>query len=399
MDKPVLANHRQSIEAELRGNILPFWMEMVLDRENGGYYGSLSNDLVVDNEIPRSAVVSARILWTFAAAYRAYPDPAYLDAAQHAYNYLTGPLWDPQYGGIYWSVNRHGRAVNDRKHIYAQAFAVYGLAEYYQASGEPQALALAQKLFGLIESHSFDPVHGGNIECLSRAWGSLEDMRLSALEPDCRKSMNTLLHLMEAYTNLLRVWPDPNLREKLSGLIRAFLEHIIDLQSGHFRLFFDDAWQSLRPIVSYGHDIEGAWLIVEAAEVLGDTQLLARAQAAALRMAEAVYAEGRDADGSVWYDDDPGSPHSREKHWWPQAEGMVGFYGAYQLSGRPEFAQAALQCWAFIENHLVDRVHGDWFKVLDRAGSPLNDHPKVGPWECPYHHARSCLEMIKRLSI
>jgi cellobiose epimerase len=397
MDPSILSAYQERIRQELLTNILPFWMEHTLDHENGGYYGALTNDLAVDNDVPRSAVVAARILWTFSAAYRAYNDPAYMRAARHAFNYLTGPLWDAEYGGVYWTVDRQGRAVNDRKHVYAQAFAIYALSEYYQACGSPQALALAQKLFRLVEAHSSDSLHGGNIECLSRTWGALADMRLSDKEPQARKSMNTLLHLMEAYTNLLRIWPDPEVKAKQAGLVRVFLEHIIDLESGHFRLYFDDAWRSLQPEISYGHDIEGAWLVVEAAEVQGDPQLLERARAAGLRMAAAVYAEGRDSDGSVFYEAGAHNPHAAEKHWWGQAEGMVGFFSAYQDSGREDLAIAALQCWDYIEAHFIDRVHGDWFKVLDRAGTPLPGQLKVGPWECPYHHARACMEMDRRI--
>jgi cellobiose epimerase len=395
--QPNLSDYHQRIEADLRGNILPFWMNHALDRENGGYYGAVSNDLTIDNTVPRSAVVAARILWTFSAAYRAYADPTALDAARHAYAYLTGPLWDEQYGGVYWSVEPDGRPANDRKHTYAQAFAIYGLSEYFRATGDPTARTRAHGLFHQVESSSYDPVNGGNIECLSREWGRLADMRLSAKEPNSRKSMNTLLHLMEAYTNLLRAWPDPQVKLKQAALIEAFLDHIIDPQTGHFRLFFDDAWHSLEPVVSFGHDIEGAWLLVEAAETSGDHRLLARARSAAVQMASAVYAEGRDRDGSILYEGDLTDPRSFQKHWWGNCEGMVGFYTVYQLCGREEFARAALQCWDYIEAHHIDRVHGDWFKVLDRSGSPLPGQPKVGPWECPYHHARACLEMLKKI--
>ena len=397
MDLQLLASYRRRIEDELRTNILPFWMERTLDRENGGYFGALTHDLMLDNDVPRSAVVAARILWTFSAAYRAYREPAAIAAAHHAYAYLTGPLWDDQYGGVYWQVDRLGNPVDDRKHIYAQAFAIYGLTEYFRAIGDPQARSLAHTLFHQVENHSFDPVHGGNIECLSREWKALEDMRLSPHEPHCRKSMNTLLHLMEAYTNLLRAWPDPLVKEKQAGLITNFLEHVIDPQSGHFRLFFDDDWHSLFPTVSFGHDIEGAWLLEEAAEVQGDHGLMAQTRKAALSMAAAVLAGGRDADGSVFYEGDFTQAASRNKHWWGQAEGMVGFYAAYQLSKREEFARAALQCWDVIEAHFIDRTHGDWFKVLDSTGKPLVGQLKVGPWEGPYHHARACLEMIRRL--
>lgn len=387
---------RQCIEAELRGNILPFWIKHTPDKEQGGFYGALSNELVVNNDAPRTAVLTARNLWTYSAAYRLYHDNNYLWMARRAYDYLAQKFWDHDYGGVYWTLDRRGCPTNDRKHVYAQAFAIYGLAEFYRATGEPHSLALAQHLFDLIETHSFDPIYGGNLECCSREWGALDDMRLSPRDVNSHKSMNTLLHLMEAYTNLLRVWPDEELKAKQRGLIEVFLQHIIDPQTHHFKLFFDDAWHSLDDHISPGHDIEGSWLLVEAAEVQGDEDLLAQTRAVAVQMADAVSAYV-DADGGLVYEATPHGIENYEKHWWVQAEGLVGFTNAHHLSGRAEFAQAADRLWNLIEAHFVDRVYGDWRKVLDRNGTPLAQYPKVGPWECPYHHARACFEMLARL--
>lgn len=387
---------RQRIAAELRGNILPFWIEHTLDEQHGGFYGALTNDLVVHNDAPRSAVLTARILWTYSTAYRVYHDDRYLAMARRAYDYLISNFWDHAYGGVYWTLDRWGCPINDRKHMYAQAFAIYGLAEFYRATGEPQSLQLAQTLFELVETHSFDPVYGGNLECCSREWGALDDMRLSPRDLNSRKSMNTLLHLMEAYTNLLRVWPDEELTAKQRGLIEVFLQHIVDPQTQHFKLFFDDAWRSLNDHLSPGHDIEGSWLLVEAAEVQGNEDLLARTRTVAVQMAEAVTAY-LDDDGAIVYEATPRGIENAEKHWWVQAEGLVGFTNAYQLSGRAGFAQIADRLWTLIETRFVDRQYGDWHKVLDRNGAPLPHDNKVGPWECPYHHARACFEMLTRL--
>jgi cellobiose epimerase len=433
---------RQRIEAELRGNILPFWIEHTPDEEHGGFYGALSNELIIDNDQPRSAVLTARILWTYSAAYRLYRDECYLTMARRAYDYLTEKFWDHEYGGVYWTLDQHGCPINDRKHVYAQAFAIYGLAEFYRATSEPHSLEIAQRLFDLIEQHSFDLNYGGNVECCSRTWGALDDMRLSPRDLDSRKSMNTLLHLMEAYTNLLRVWPDEELKAKQRGLIEIFLQHIIDPQTHHFKLFFDDAWHSLDDHISPGHDIEGSWLIVEAAETQEEVckhpaqrapasrtgcersggrastplhsarhapavqskdadieeaeELLARAHTAAVQMAEAV-AACLDEDGAIIHEATPRGIENYEKHWWVQAEGLVGFTNAYQLSGRADFAQITDRLWQLIETRFVDRTHGDWFKVLDRNGVPLSPIYKAGPWECPYHHARACFEMLARL--
>jgi mannobiose 2-epimerase len=315
--------------------------------------------------------------------------------ARWAYKALTEVFWDARYGGVYWTVDALGQPVMDRKHHYAQAFAIYGLCAYYEATQESQSLALAQELFRLLEQHAYDPVHGGYIEGSSRRWESLDDMRLSDRDLDCRKSMNTMLHILEAYTQLLRWWEPA--REPHRALTEVLMDRIVHPDGTHFRLFFDDAWRSLLDHVSYGHDIEGSWLLVEAAEVQGDEALLARAREVAVSMAEAVYRRGIDADGGLLYEGGPQGVVDDQKSWWVQAEAMVGFTNAYQLSGREHFLRAALRCWAYIQEHHVDRVHGGWYKVLRRDGTPDPASVKVGPWECPYHHSRACMEMMDRL--
>ena len=240
-------------------------------------------------------------------------------------------------------------------------------------------------------------IYGGYIEGRGADWVSATDPRLSELEPVCDKSMNTLLHTLEAYTNLLRVWDEPRLRARLHELIVLFLERVIDSKTGHQRLFFnsDWSWHKNEPF-SYGHDIEASWLLVEAAEVLGDKELLQRTHTTAVEMAQAIYEEALGPDGRVR------SELSRTKHgsdlnWWTHAEAVVGFYNAYQLSGQDHFAEASRGVWEFIEAHFIDHQHGDWFKNLNADAQPYDDSPKAGPWECPYHHSRVCFEMIRRL--
>lgn len=388
----------RSMEQELTGNILPFWMDRTPDPVNGGFYGALTDDLTVHNEVPRSAVLYARILWTFSAAFRKYGKEEYLETARRAYRYLNRYFWDSEYGGVYWMVDYQGKAVNERKHSYAQAFMVYGLAEYSLASREPESLQQAVKLFNLLEEHAHDPVYGGYVEGCGRDWGALSDMRLSSLEPNCRKSMNTMLHMMEAYANLLRAWDDDRLRSRLGEMVEIFLEHIIDPQTNHFLLFFEDDWRPQESRFSYGHDIEGSWLLVEACQVLKDKDLLDRVRSRSVAMAQAVYEQGLDEDGSLFYEGSPQGPEDTDKHWWVQAEAVVGFYNAYQLSGQEQYAKESERVWRYIQNKFVDRTYGDWYKVLNRAGIPYPSRWKAGPWECPYHHSRACLEMINRLA-
>ena len=387
----------EQFETELKSNILPFWMHQTVDHKNGGFYGAITNDLRIHNEVERSAVLCSRILWTFSTAARLYGEESYLRTARWAFDDLSTRFWDGQFQGMYWSVDRFGHPVNDRKHTYAQAFAIYGLSAFYQASGSMESLGLAQQIYRLIETHTFDSDHGGNIECRARDWSVLGDMRLSDKEIDSAKSMNTLLHLMEAYAALAQVWPDPGLRGKLSGLVQIFLDRVIDPRSGHQRLFFDPQWTSLSDHISYGHDIETSWLLLEAAEVVNNPVLLERARKTGVMMAQTVYDQSFGADGSILYEADPAGLRVEARHWWAHAEAVVGFYNAYQLSGQEHLAHAAGQVWDYIQKHFVDRQNKDWFKQLRPNGEPVLEQIKVGPWECPYHHARMCYEMIGRL--
>ena len=383
-------------EQEVTKNILPFWMTATRDTENGGFFGSINNDMKVDNSAERSAVLYSRILWTYSRAFRLYNDAAYMKNAQYPLEYIRKYLLDPEYGGVYWSVDQHGKPVNNRKHTYAQAFTIYGLSEYAQASREDKSLQQAKELFRLIEQNTHDPVNGGNLECRTRQWQAEEDMRLSKKDMNCAKSMNTLLHLMEAYTNLIKVWPDEKLISIQTQLVNDFLTHVIDASTNHLKLFFNESWKSLADIVSYGHDIEASWLLVEAAETLQDAKLVKQTKEIAVKIAQAVYTEGRNPDGGIYYEREA-TRLNEEHHWWVHAEAVVGFYNAYQISGQRRFAEASERCWEYIQQHFVDHKNGDWFKVLTKEGVPSATSVKVGPWECPYHHSRLCFEMAERL--
>jgi len=392
-----MAEFRQRVESELLFGILPFWLNHTIDHQRGGFLGRLSNDLTVDPKGEKGLILNARILWTFSRVYRAYKDPVYLATAQRAYQYLTHHFFDTQHGGCYWMLDCDGNPTETRKQIYGQAFAIYALAEYFHATGDAEALSQAMDLVSKLESVGHDPVHGGYFEVYNRDWSLAANQQLSDVDLDEPRSMNTHLHMLEAYATLLHVHEDATVRARLRELIEIFLDRIIDPATHHFLLFFDEQWKPKSQIISFGHDIEGSWLLVEAAEILGDPALLARAREAAVQMAQAVYEQALDNDGGLLYEADPHGIHDSNKHWWPQAEAVVGFLNAHQISGREHFLVAACRCWAFIEKFIVDRKHGEWFWLVSRDGVPGEGFDKVGPWKCPYHNARACVEVIHRL--
>lgn len=406
-DQPPTANHvvdtqrlrgyADRIEAELLQNILPFWMEWGVDRVRGTILGSLTNDLVVDRDAARGALLSARVLWTYSAAYLVHREPAFLEMARLAHDDLIKNFWDVEHRGFFWSIDAAGRPLNPRKQVYGQAFAIYALTEFHRASGLREPLDRAIELYRLLEQHARERTHGGYVEAFSREWGTIEDMRLGEADMNVPKSQNTHLHVMEAYTNLLRVWPDAAAKESQTALVNVMLDRILDERTGHLKLFFSRDWVSQTNVVSYGHDIEAAWLFLEAAEVLGDRELVARLKPLVVKIAEVTLAEGVDEDGALFNAGTPSGIVDFGKEWWPQAEAVVGFLCAYQVSGDERHLRAALRCWDFIATSLVDRNHGEWFRGVDREGRVLAQHLKVSFWKCPYHNGRACLEASRRL--
>lgn len=392
-----LADLAEAAETELRGNLLPFWLRHVPHPERGGFHGAVGRDGTPREGAPRAALMTSRILWTFSAAYRAYGDPAYRAMAARAYADLTGPFLDRVHGGVFWSLDPAGRPQADFKHVYGQAFAVYALSEYHRATGDAGALRAARALYRLIEERAADPVHGGYHEAFTRDWQRLRPGARTVVGPAGLKSQNTHLHVMEAYANLLRASGDDDVRQSQRRLIALILDRIVDPATGHLGLFFAPDWTPRSSEISYGHDIEFAWLVTEAAAELGDPDLLARVRPLAVRIAEVTLAEGVEPDGGIIYEADAsGRPTQPHREWWVPAEAAVGFLNAYQISGDDRFLAAARAQWDYIQRHFVDREHGEWFHSVRPDGTVAVDRPKADGWKCPYHSGRACLELVQR---
>lgn len=382
---------------ELTQNILPFWMNKMQDNEYGGFYGRIDGTEILHTRANKGAILNMRILWTFSAAYRLLKTPKYLTVAKRAFDYINTYFIDKENGGVFWELDYEGKPVNTKKQTYVQGFALYGFSEFYRATGNKKALETAKELFYLIETKCKDKNSGGYFEAFTIDWQAIEDMRLSEKDANEKKTMNTHLHILEPYTNLLRVWNDKNLRNAQSELINIFIEHIVNKDTFHLNLFFDENWNIKSNIISYGHDIEACWLLLEAAETLNDEKLKEKAKIISLKIADAA-SEGILRNGSLAYERE-NNHTDNERHWWVQAEAVVGFIYAYKISGNIKYKKLAENEWRYIQSDIIDKNNGEWHwsRKPDNAINQQGD--KAGFWKCPYHNSRMCMEMIEHFNL
>ena len=409
----------------LENNILPFWLEKMQDNEHGGFYGRIDGNNQLHPEAEKGAILNARILWSFSAAYRVLQKEEYLEAATRAKDYLIEHFIDPEYGGVYWSVDYKGEPLDTKKQFYAIAFVIYGLTEYARATGDREALEYALDLYDCIEEHAFDNEQNGYIEACTREWGKIEDMRLSELDANYPKSQNTHLHIMEAYANLLRCLKEMRAQEQcdyvptigsvlpvgisvptetmvnvegaLRNIISIFIDKILNPETDHLDLFFDMDWtRGAGHLESYGHDIECSWLLHEAALVLGDENVLEKVESVIQKVAKAAE-KGLRPDGSMIHEANLDTGHvDDDLHWWVQAENVVGWFNIWQHFGDEEAFKKSEKCWQFIKDKLVDWDNGEWYWSRHPDGSLNTIDDKAGFWKCPYHNSRMCLEIIER---
>ena len=425
MNEEHLDMMRLEMQDVLENNILPFWLEKMQDNEHGGFYGRIDGNNQLHPEAEKGAILNARILWSFSAAYRVLQKEEYLEAATRAKDYLIEHFIDPEYGGVYWSVDYKGEPLDTKKQFYAIAFVIYGLTEYARATGDREALEYALDLYDCIEEHAFDNEQNGYIEACTREWGKIGDMRLSELDANYPKSQNTHLHIMEAYANLLRCLKEMRAQEQcdyvptigsvlpvgisvppetmvnvegaLRNIVDIFINKILNPETNHLDLFFDMDWtRGAGHLESYGHDIECSWLLHEAALVLGDENVLEKVESVIQKVAKAAE-KGLRPDGSMIHEANLDTGHvDDDLHWWVQAENVVGWFNIWQHFGDEEAFKKSEICWHYIKENLVDFDNGEWFWSRHPDGTLNTVDDKAGFWKCPYHNSRMCLEIIER---
>lgn len=425
---------KREMQDVLQNNILRFWIDKMQDHEHGGFYGRIDGSGVLHPEAEKGAILNARILWSFSAAYRVLSHLdnlnhldtlEYLKMATRAKDYLVEHFIDKEYGGVYWSVDYMGRPLDTKKQFYAIGFAIYGLTEYVRATGDREALDYALDLYDCIEEHAFDREHNGYIEACTREWGEIADMRLSELDANYPKSQNTHLHIIEPYTNLYRclkelqaasscdyvpvlgsvlpvgVTVPPELLLRVEGslrnLIDIFTDYILNPETHHLDLFFEMDWtRGAGQLESYGHDIECSWLMHEAALVLGDKKVLEKVEAVVQMVAKASE-KGLRPDGSMIHEANLDTGHvDDDLHWWVQAENVVGWVNIFQYFHDTAAWDKAQRCWQYIKDNLIDYQNGEWFWSRHPDGTLNTTDDKAGFWKCPYHNSRMCLEVIER---
>ncbi len=395
--KKKLKKFFKELETELHGHILPYWSSQMVDKENKGFYGRIDGNNRVHSTASKGSVLNARILWTFSAAFNATHEEDYLNMANKAYDYCVKNFINREKGGVYWLLDFKGNPVDKKNQIYALAFMIYGLSEYYRATGISQAAEESVNLFNLIERYSYDPSKNGYFEAFDENWKLLDDLRLSDKDANEKKTMNTHLHILEAYANLYRTWDDPRLLNQLKNLIQVFFDKIIDPETCHFKLFFDEKWNCSNKTISFGHDIEGSWLIQEAAKVTRDENLIHKTKDIAVKIVDRVMATGFDVDGGLFYEADEKGISDTDKHWWPQAEALVGLVNAWEITNDTKYLEHSMVVWDFIKRKIIDKK-GEWYFRISKDGKPYKEEDKAGFWKCPYHNSRACLEIIRRLS-
>tara|TARA_R110002096_G_scaffold54812_3_gene141278 strand:+ start:1238 stop:2419 length:1182 start_codon:yes stop_codon:yes gene_type:complete len=385
---------KKELDIELK-NILSYWTENTIDKEFGGFLGKRDHFNKVVEKASKGVILNTRILWSFSAATNHLKTDTYKDVCDRSFKYLKDFFNDKINKGVYWEVDYLGNPINKRKQVYAQSFTIYALSEYYLFSKDEEAKTWAIELFNQLEKYAKDSVNEGYFEAFNEDWSPIEDMRLSDKDMNASKTMNTHLHVLEAYTSLLKIYDNNELKASLKMLVKVFLEKFLNTKN-HYELFFDDQWNLLSNSVSYGHDIEAAWLVIDAAKLIDDSELLHLSEEVAVKVADTFLLEAIDKEGAVINEKNLTTNHiDTDRHWWPQVEALVGLKYANDLKSDEKYISSSLKIWDFTKKNLIDYKNGEWFFRVDEKGNVYKSEDKVSMWKAPYHTSRACIILNK----
>ncbi len=390
-----LTKLRYKIENELKGNILPFWLDNLLDENR--IAGSLSNRGIKDDDAPIGLVMVARFLWTYSEAYKIYGDKKYLDIAVVLKDYLLEKFLDIQYGGFYWMLDNNCRVVDKKKIIYGQAFVLYGLSSFYNIKPDIKDLVLCREIFDLIEKFGLDRDYNGYFDGYLEDWTYTDDNCIAPLGVICDKSMNTNLHVLEAYTKFYEISRYDVVKSSLINLIGVMKNIVYDKHSGHQNQIFLKYWAVVSDLISYGHDVETSWLVWDAIEVLNDDNIRGEYKNYILKLLDTSIFEAADTDGSLYNESSEGVI-DKDRIWWVQAEFLISLLNAFEMTGEIKYKNRIFQVWDYIEHNIIDKKNGEWYWLIDENGIPGN-REKGGFWKTCYHNARACFEFLKRVPI
>lgn len=384
----------EEIRGHLIHQIIPFWNQLK-DKENGGFYGWVDDDLQIDKKAVKGCILNSRILWFYSNASMCLHDDSLLSYAKHAYAFLREYCMDEKNGGVYWSVAYDGSVYDKTKHTYNQAFALYALSSFYDAAKDETALSYAQKIYEVIETKCKDSPGLGYFEAFTESFEPIENEKLSENGILAQKTMNTLLHVFEAYTEFYRVTKNQEVGEKLKEILDCLADSVYHPQKHRLEVFFDRNLHSLIDLHSYGHDIEAAWLMERGLEVLQDEENQKKLTPIIRALEEEVYQ--RAYRNHSLLNECKNGIDKTNRIWWVQAEAMVGFLNAYQKTKDSRYQNAVVELWKFIKEFVIDKRPGsEWFWEVDETGIPNRSKPIVESWKCPYHNGRMCMEVIRR---
>lgn len=407
---------RNEIVDYLNSGLLPFWISRTVDTQYGGFlthFDQFGND---SGEDEKSLIAQSRSVFTYSSAHRAgYGGGKLAEMARHGVDFLLDKMWDKEYGGFYWMVNRKGEVTIDEKIIYGHSFAIYSLSEYTLATGDPRGKEYAEKVFDLLQKYAVDTYYGGYWEMFLRNW----DLKGLGAAGGDRKTLDAHMHLMEAFTTLYECTGQQVHRRKLLEIIELLTNKIMHPEYGtgipQFwadwtvapQIKFDIVWgwdrftedgqkAAAEDNTSYGHNSEFAWLLMHALDILGLPYDTHREQIVTSFSHSVDNGVDWEYGGVYVEGSHSGEVYDREKEFWQQAEMLIGMLDAFRYLKDEKYWNAYVNVHRFVFDKMINHALGEWWPLMTRQGEPIWKHMSHS-WKINYHDVRSMVQSVVRL--